>query len=212
MRASPRSASAGPTRRVPVTSARSSSSPDVRVAGAGRRRHTDRLMGHSRERDGMDAWRDGRLSRVYHNALAAFVAAALIVQLVIVLRNGLLPRPTRVIRFLSFFTVESNILVAVGAAMLPTNPFRDGRWWRVVRLDGLIGVAVTAVIYHSVLAGLQNLTGWDRAADVALHYVSPMAAVLGWLAFGPRPRIDATTVRLALVCTGTDGCCSTARW
>ena len=156
-------------------------------------------MGHSRERDGMDAWRDGRLSRVYHNALAAFVAAALIVQLVIVLRNGLLPRPTRVIRFLSFFTVESNILVAVGAAMLPTNPFRDGRWWRVVRLDGLIGIAVTGVIYHSVLAGLQNLTGWDRAADVALHYVSPIAAVLGWLVFGPRPRIDATTVRLALI-------------
>src|SRR6266571_2586269 len=150
MRASPRSASAGPTRRVPVTSARSSSSPDVRVAGAGRRRHTDRLMGHSRERDGMDAWRDGRLSRVYHNALAAFVAAALVVQFVIVLRNGLLPRPTRVIRFLSFFTVESNILVAVGAAMLPTYPFRD------VGLHGygrvLLNCAVVTVVL-GVLAG-----------------------------------------------------------
>ncbi len=116
-------------------------------------------MSHSRERDGTDAWHDGRLSRAYHNALAAFVAAALIVQLVIVLRNGLLPRPTRVIRFLSFFTVESNILIAVGAAMLAANPFRDGRWWRVLRLYGLIGIAVTGVIYHSVLAGLQNLTG-----------------------------------------------------
>jgi hypothetical protein len=142
---------------------------------------------------------DGRLSRVYHNALATFVAAALIVQLVIALRNGVLPRPTRVIRFLSYFTVQSNILVAAGAAMLAANPFRDGRWWRVLRLDGLIGIAVTGIIYHSMLAGLQNLTGWSRVADVALHYVSPIAAVLGWLVFGPRPRIDATTIRLALL-------------
>ena len=156
-------------------------------------------MSHSRERDATDARRPGRLSRIYHNVLATFVAAALIVQLVIVLRNGLLPRPTRVIRFLSFFTVQSNILVAVGAATLAVDPFRDGRWWRVLRLDGLIGIAVTGVIYHSALSGLQNLTGWDRAADVALHYVSPIAAVLGWLAFGPRPRIDATTVKLALI-------------
>jgi hypothetical protein len=146
-----------------------------------------------------DAWQDGRISRIYHQLLASLVAAALIVQLVIVLRNGLLPRPTRVIRFFSFFTVQSNILVMAGAAMLATNPFRDGRWWRVLRLDGLIGIAVTGVIYTSVLAGLQDLTGWDRAADIALHYVSPIAAVLGWLAFGPRPRIDATTIKLALI-------------
>ncbi len=144
-------------------------------------------------------WRDSRVSRIFHGVLAAFVAAALVIQLVLVLRNGIVPRPTRVIRFFSFFTVESNILVVAGAATLAANASRDGRWWRVMRLDGLIGIAVTGIIYSSVLAGLQSLTGWEKATDVALHYVSPIAAVVGWLAFGPRPRIDGQTMQLALI-------------
>ena len=143
--------------------------------------------------------RIGRISRTYHGVLAVFLAVALVVQLVLVLRNGVVPHSTRVIRFFSYFTVESNILVMVGAATLAANASRNGRWWRVMRLDGLIGIAVTGVIYSSVLAGLHNLTGWDKATDVALHYISPVAAVLGWLVFGPRPRIDATTIWLALI-------------
>ncbi len=144
-------------------------------------------------------WRDSRVSRMFHGILAGFVAAALVIQLVLVLRNGIVPRPTRVIRFFSFFTVESNILVVAGAATLAANASRDGRWWRVLRLDGLIGIAVTGIIYSSVLAGLQSLTGWEKATDVALHYVSPIAAVVGWLVFGPRPRIDVPTMQLALI-------------
>ena len=87
----------------------------------------------------------------------------------------------------------------VGAATLAANASRDGRWWRVMRLDGLDGLIGIAVTYSSVLAGLHDLTGWDKATDVALHYISPVAAVLGWLVFGPRPRIDVTTIWLALI-------------
>jgi hypothetical protein len=50
-----------------------------------------------------------------------------------------------------------------------------------------------------VLAGTQHLSGWNKATDIALHYVSPIAFVLGWLVFGPRPRIDLSTVLLALI-------------
>ena len=140
------------------------------------------------------------LGRIYHGAFALFLVLALTVQLALVLRAGSgVPHGTRVIRFFSYFTVESNILVAAGASLVAVDPARDSLWWRVLRLDGLVGIAVTGVIYSSVLAGLHSLTGWDKATDVALHYISPVAAVAGWLAFGPRPRINVRTIGLALI-------------
>jgi len=37
-------------------------------------------------------------------------------------------------RFVSYFTIQSNVLVAVTAVQLARDP-RDGRWWRPVRVD-----------------------------------------------------------------------------
>jgi hypothetical protein len=34
--------------------------------------------------------------------------------------------------------------------------------------------------------------------NAVFHYAVPIAAVIGWLAFGPRPRIDARTLAWAL--------------
>jgi hypothetical protein len=80
--------------------------------------------------------------RAVQLVLAAITVGALLTQFVLVLRgtNVLIPageaKPataTRVIRYLSYFTVQSNILVAVAALTLVANPRRDGRVWRVVR-------------------------------------------------------------------------------
>jgi hypothetical protein len=74
---------------------------------------------------------------------------------------------------------------------------RPARAWRVLRLDALIGISVTGVVYTTVLAGTQHLTGW-AVTDTVFHYVPPIAAVAGWLVFGPRPRLDGRSLALAL--------------
>lgn len=147
------------------------------------------------------------LSRVWNIALAVVIITALVTQFALAVHGGgpLLtgdddqPRaPERVLRFFSYFTIQSNILLGVAAVTLAANPAREGRGWRVLRLDSVLGITVTGVIYMTVLHGLVDLEGTRALTDVALHYVAPIGGVLGWLAFGPRMRIDWRTFRWAL--------------
>ena len=137
--------------------------------------------------------------QVWHGLLALLVIAALVTQVVLTSQPSAVPLGARYIRLISYFTIQSNVLIAIGAVGLALTPARDGALWRVVRLDGLIGISVTGVVYTTVLRVPDHLHGWAAATDAVFHYAVPLAAVLGWLAFGPRPRCDLRTVAWSLV-------------
>ncbi|RBY94894.1 hypothetical protein DQ244_06505 [Blastococcus sp. TBT05-19] len=105
----------------------------------------------------------------------------------------------RVVRFFSFFTVQSNLLVLAAVVPLVRDPFHDGPGWRVVRLASLLGITITGIVYAVVLAPLYDPRGIDAWTNAGEHYVSPVMTVLGWLLFGPRPRIDGGVVARALL-------------
>ena len=146
-------------------------------------------------------------SRLWNLALALIVLAAFVLQIGLLLSGGqdvnaaqattVVPLSTRFVRFFSYFTVESNLLVLLSAATLALNPQRDGALWRVLRLDALLGIAVTGVVFTTVLSGLVQHSGIGTWVNAGFHYVSPLMALLGWLLFGPRPRIDTRTLLLA---------------
>ena len=137
-------------------------------------------------------------SAVWNGVIGLLVLAALVAQSVLTARTGTVPLPTRFIRMFSFFTVQSNILVGIAAFSLALAPGRDGRWWRVLRLDALVGISVTGVVYTTVLRTQHQLHGWAVVTDGVFHYLVPLATVAGWLAFGPRRRCDARTALWAL--------------
>jgi hypothetical protein len=101
--------------------------------------------------------------------------------------------------FFSFFTIQSNLLVLVSVVGLVLAADRDGPLWRVVRLDALVCITVTGLVYFVVLRPLAHLTGWSQVADLGLHTFTPILAVLGWLLFGPRPRCTWATFGWSLV-------------
>ena len=144
-------------------------------------------------------------ARVWHAATAVVAVAALALQLVLVVQGGRVLDETdqpelvvRLARFAAYFTIQSNLLVAVTTAQLARDPRRDGVAWRAVRLAAVIGITVTGVVHFVLLRPLLDLDGADLVADKLLHMAVPVLAVAGWAAFGPRPRIDAAAVRLAL--------------
>ncbi len=137
-------------------------------------------------------------SQIFNGAVVLLVVAALVVQSVLNVRSGTVPVPTRFVRMFSFFTVQSNILAAAAAFSLALKPATDGPLWRVLRLDALVGISATGVVYTTVLRVQHELHGWAVATDAVFHYVVPLAVVLGWLVFGPRPRCDARTAGLSL--------------
>lgn len=144
-------------------------------------------------------------ARSWHTLTAAVAIAALVLQLVLVVDGASVlveENPpglgTRLIRLASYFTIQSNLLVAVAATLLARDPVRDGSGFRALRLAGTVGITVTGLVHFFLLRPLLDLEGASYAADKMLHMAVPALAVVGWVAFGPRPRVEGRAIAIAL--------------
>jgi hypothetical protein len=138
-----------------------------------------------------------RAARSWHLLTALVAAVALTLQLILIIRGGRVLSETyppdlgeRLLRFVAYFTVESNALVLVTTARLARDPAYDGPRWRVLRIAAISGITVTGLVHWFLLRPLLHLDGADLVADRLLHVVVPVLAFVGWLLVGPRPRMD----------------------
>lgn len=132
------------------------------------------------------------------------MVVSLVVQLVLLLVGGTdantgdsqvdVPVGTRLVRLFSYFTIQSNLLVLAASVTLALDPRRDGRGWRVLRLDALLGIVVTGLVYWTLLAPTVTLAGAALLTGLGFHLVSPVAAVVVWVLYGPRPRVGWSTL------------------
>ena len=144
-------------------------------------------------------------ARAWHLLTALLALTALVLQLVLVVQGHRVldetSQPglgTRLVRFIAYFTIQSNILVAITAVQLARDPSRDGEGWRALRIAAFAGITVTGVVHFFLLRPLLDLDGADYAADKLLHMVVPAVAFVGWVVFGPRPRVDGRAVAHAI--------------
>jgi hypothetical protein len=143
-----------------------------------------------------------RDARLWWAVLAAVVALSVGFQFLLHLvdpEDPSLSIAARIVRFLSYFTVQSNLLVLGAVLPLVRDPGHDRPLWRVLRLSSLLGITITGLVYAIVLAPLDDPHGLHAWTNAGEHYVAPVMTVLGWLLFGPRPRIDGGVVARALV-------------
>jgi hypothetical protein len=142
-------------------------------------------------------------AKAWHALTFLLIVVAVSTQLaLVVLRPGAHVDPggriagaaERALRFISYFTIQSNLLAAGTALTLIARPDRDGRTWRVLRVAAVVGMTVTFVVYMIVLRPIVHLQGIAKLTDIAFHYVAPPLTVIGWLLFGPWPRIDSASL------------------
>ena len=105
----------------------------------------------------------------------------------------------RVLDFFSYFTILSNIVVAVVATMLWRNPNRQSGIFRVLRLDSLIMISVTGLVFVILLAPKADIQGWAHVSNTLNHYITPALTVLVFILIGPRGLIRLRTIFLALI-------------
>ncbi|MEO6412022.1 MAG: Pr6Pr family membrane protein, partial [Pedococcus sp.] len=105
----------------------------------------------------------------------------------------------RLARFVSYFTVLSNLLVLGCSVVLARNPAHDGLRWRVVRMATIVSIAVTGVVHWFLLRPLLDLTGSSYVVDKLLHVVVPLLAVGAWFVAGPRGQAARPQVLGALI-------------
>lgn len=128
----------------------------------------------------------GRTLRASHAALALLALTVLLLQF---LATGTGPADpadpdpgvgVSVVRFFSYFTIASNLLVAASALLQAldrpmTLPLR------VLRVDAITAIIITGVVHWFLLRPLNEDTGYLAVLDTCLHIVVPIAAVLVWL-------------------------------
>jgi hypothetical protein len=150
--------------------------------------------------------------RTWYAIIAVLVLTGLVIQITVALDVSATPPShnvgelrgaptlTRLLRVFSFFTIQSNILSMIAAGLLALDPDRDGFGWRVLRQNAQIGITITGIVYSTVLARTHEPKGWQQVStNTVFHYVVPIMMVLGWLLFGPRPRMTTPVVVSALI-------------
>ncbi|MBK5230720.1 MAG: Pr6Pr family membrane protein [Thermoleophilia bacterium] len=130
-----------------------------------------------------------RRIQIFHATLLALALAGVVLGAIDTIRD---PDPAsaavRFERFFSYFTILSNLLVAVVSGVLTRRPAIDTAFWRVVRVIALMSIVITGLIFFVVLRPDADLHGTREIVGNALrHYVVPLLAVVGWAAFGPWP-------------------------
>lgn len=106
---------------------------------------------------------------------------------------------SRVFDYFTYFTIWSNILVATISIMLFMRPDRDSFVFRVLRLDSILMITVTGIIYNVVLAGSAKLQGLEVVSNLFDHMLTPLVSVLVWLFVGPRGWISWRVIGASLI-------------
>lgn len=110
----------------------------------------------------------------------------------------------RLIDWIGYFTILSNITVAVVMTVLASRPelftrrTAGGAIWRALRLDSVVMIIVTGIVYNLLLA-TGGKTGWDALSNALLHVIIPILTVLVWAIAGPRRILSFSTIWLSLV-------------
>lgn len=93
----------------------------------------------------------------------------------------------RLADFSAYFTIWSNVLVAVVFGILAARPTRDGRVLRVLLFDALLMILVSGLVYNAIIApAIPPREGLDLVATTLQHTIVPLLALGSWLVVGPR--------------------------
>jgi len=113
--------------------------------------------------------------------------------------SGLAGGPERLFDLFSYFTIWSQIMVGVVMTLLYLNPARDGKLFRVFRIDSILMITVTGVVYNLLLGPNYPPQGLNQISSPIQHTVTPLLTVLIFVIAGPRGWFSLKNVAKALV-------------
>lgn len=131
-------------------------------------------------------------ARAWRIVFAIVGWAGLVAQYALSLEAGTRSLLGSTVVFFSYFTILTNVLVALALtapALAPDS--RLGRWTASegVRAALAMYIAVVGLIYHLLLDATWNPQGLLFYVNQMLHTVMPVAFMLDWLVFVPKGRL-----------------------
>ncbi|MDM5433635.1 Pr6Pr family membrane protein [Bacillus hominis] len=132
--------------------------------------------------------RSVKMIAIYRLLLSLLAFSALITQFV----TRAQVKPFNPVNFFSYFTIESNILVAVILLLssLGTALFGRSEQFGVLRGAATVYILTTGLIYFLLLRGLEeSLQTPIPWVNTVLHYIMPLAMILDWVINPPMKTI-----------------------
>jgi hypothetical protein len=113
--------------------------------------------------------------------------------------SGVAGAPERLIDLFSYFTIWSQVMVGVVMTLLYLNPGRDGKLFRIFRIDSILMITVTGVVYNLLLGPNYPPQGLNQISSPIEHTITPILTVAIFVIAGPRGWFSLKNVLAALV-------------
>lgn len=132
----------------------------------------------------MEIQRSG-VSNVYFTIGGITSWLAVMLQLYLIILNKTTSVPETVIRFISYFTILTNILVAMCFSSVMTFRRHYTKFFStaIVHSAVCVYIIIVGLVYNLVLRQLWLPTGLQQIVDELLHSVIPLLFLFHWLAF-----------------------------
>lgn len=120
------------------------------------------------------------------NKISAFLSIlcwfTVILQLILIIINRQASVFETIIRFFTFFTILTNILVAMVFTANWLQPKNSFQFFNKPNTQVAIAVYIFVVgfVYNTILRFIWQPKGWDKVADELLHLVIPIVYILFW--------------------------------
>ncbi len=118
---------------------------------------------------------------------------ALIAQFVLIIQNRTGSVPETILRYFSFFTILTNLLVALCVTLLLAAPHSKwGRFFtRASTITALtVYILIVGLVYNTVLRFQWQPQGVQKLVDELLHSVAPSLCLIYWMIYIPKANLQ----------------------
>ncbi|MGN6776683.1 Pr6Pr family membrane protein [Rhizobium sp.] len=133
------------------------------------------------------------LIRVYRYLLALLALSGIAVSYIAITPGVHVSRLTMTVNFFSYFTMQSNLLLAMTLLCAQIAPLSSiGKWASKppVRSALLLYVGIAGIVYVLMLRDVWHPRGWQLLGDQILHYCVPLLYALDWIFLSERGKLS----------------------
>lgn len=130
---------------------------------------------------------------IYRYLLALLALSGIAVSYFAIIPAAHVSRLTMTVNFFSYFTIQSNLLLAailLCAQIVPRSSI--GQWASRPSIRGalLIYVGIAGIVYVFMLRDVWHPRGWQLFGDQILHYCVPVLYALDWVFLSERGKLS----------------------
>ena len=127
-------------------------------------------------------------AKIFALVAASIAWFGVLTQFYLIILNRVVSIPETILRFFAYFTINTNILVALCFTFIGLgSKTRTGRFFsRPSTVTAItVYIIIVGIVYNTILRSLWQPQGLQMIVDEILHSVTPVLFVLFWVIFIP---------------------------